>query len=245
LKRSLTVCGRQSIAMTRRRWIADTWNGNSAALTGDQANHLVRVLRAKPGMEFDVVAGGHVHRAVIREVADDAASALPLTLLLAITKFDRFEWALEKATELGVAQIVPMIARRTERHLAQAAAKRLERWQRVVREAAQQSRRSDVPQIHPPQPVREAIAQFAAPGTLALLLSETEVQQSLVSCLEDHAETTQLRVAIGPEGGWTADELALFQEAKWIPVTLGPRILRAETAAMAATAICSAWLAAS
>ena len=118
--------------MTRRRWIADTWNGNSAALTGDQANHLVRVLRAKPGMEFDVVAGGHVHRAVIREVADDkvqldlkeeldAASALPLTLLLAITKFDRFEWALEKATELGVAQIVPMIARRTERHLAQAA----------------------------------------------------------------------------------------------------------------------------
>jgi 16S rRNA (uracil1498-N3)-methyltransferase len=240
--------------MARRRWIADTWDAKTAALSGEQATHLIRVLRAKPGMEFDVVAGGHVFRAVISGVGAtgvqlelkeelDAASALPLTLLLAVTKFDRFEYALEKTTELGVEQIIPVLARRTEKHLAQAAPNRLERWRRVVREAAQQSRRSDQPTIQAPQSLRAALAQTVAPGTLTMLLSETELQQSLRACLDKNSGAKEFRLAIGPEGGWTADEFALFQEAQWTAVTLGPRILRAETAAMAATAICSAWLA--
>src|SRR6201996_5754942 len=147
--------------MTRRRWIADTSHGNTASLTGDQAAHLARVLRAQPGQIFDVVADGFLHRAEVTEVRDDevlftlheeheAESALPVRLLIAVFKFDHMEWGIEKATELGAARITPVLARRTEKHLAQAAAKRVDRWRRIVREASQQSRRSDVPEVDDP-----------------------------------------------------------------------------------------------
>src|SRR5271166_3708874 len=147
--------------MTRRRWIAEHWDEATATLVGAQAEHMTRVLRAQPGMEADVVAGGHVFHAQVAAVARDevrfnliaeveADPALPITLVMAVYKFDRMEWAIEKATELGVTAIVPVIARRTERHLAQAAEKRAERWRRIAHEAAQQSRRSDVPLIHDP-----------------------------------------------------------------------------------------------
>src|SRR5579863_9663487 len=150
--------------MTRRRWIAESWDEATATLTGAQAEHMSRVLRAEPGMEADVVAGGHVFRAEVASVATDeirfnliaevqADPALPITLVMTVFKFDRMEWAIEKATELGVAAIAPVIARRTEKHLAAAAAKRAERWRRIAQEAAQQSRRSDVPLIHEPGPL--------------------------------------------------------------------------------------------
>src|SRR5271168_2741932 len=147
--------------MTRRRWIADNWNDDTATLSGTQAGHLVRVLRARNGMEFDIVAGDRVRRGAIVEITDtcvnfslgeeiEADPALPVTLLLAVFKFDRMEWAIEKATELGVASIVPVIARRTEKHLAEAAGKRVERWRRLAHEAAKQSRRADLPAIEDP-----------------------------------------------------------------------------------------------
>ena len=123
--------------MTRRRWIADTWAANSrtATLTGGQALHLARVLRAQPGQIFDIVAGGFLHRAEILRVSEaevlfllheelESGAALPLHLLIAIFKFDHFEWAIEKATELGIARITPILARRTEKYLTQAAFKR-------------------------------------------------------------------------------------------------------------------------
>jgi 16S rRNA (uracil1498-N3)-methyltransferase len=239
--------------MTRRRWIADTWTETTASLTGEQATHLIRVLRAQQGMEFDVVAGPRVFHAVIAGIGSggvelkllreiDATGALPLTLLLAVTKFDRFEWALEKVTELGAAEILPVLARRTEKHLAQAAANRVERWRRIAREAAQQSRRSDVPTIQDALSLKQALGQTASAGTLKLLLTETEHQYTLRAALEANPDATDFRVAIGPEGGWTAEELAAFAAAAWAPVTLGPRILRAETAAMTAAAVCGAWL---
>ena len=139
--------------MTRRRWIADDSDGKTATLKGDQALHLAKVLRAEPGQVFDVVANGFLHRAEVLRVSESEAvftlheeletdAALPVHLLMAVFKFDHMEWGIEKATELGVARITPVIARRTEKHLAQAAAKRVERWRRIVREAAQQSRRT-------------------------------------------------------------------------------------------------------
>src|SRR5580765_6067140 len=114
--------------MTRRRWIADTWSDTTASLTGDQAEHLVRVLRAEPGQIYDVVAGGFLHRAEIDHITPnevrftlheqlESDAALPLHLLLAVFKFDHMEWAIEKATELGVQSITPILARRTEKHL--------------------------------------------------------------------------------------------------------------------------------
>ena len=247
--------------MTRRRWIADTWTETTATLKGEQAAHLARVLRAQPGQVFDVVANGFLHRAEILSADEhevvfalheelEAESALPVHLLMAVFKFDHMEWGIEKATELGVARITPVIARRTEKHLAQAAAKRVERWRRIVREAAQQSRRSDVPEVDDPVALKAAMGMVSAERKL--LLAETEQENSLRSELERErvsesagqrvSEAASVSLAIGPEGGWTAEEMALFSELGWKHVTLGPRILRAETAAIAGLAVCAAML---
>lgn len=254
--------------MTRRRWIADTWNDDDAALHGDQAQHLSRVLRAQPGMEFDVVAGGRawlariasidresVHFTLLHEL--ETASALPVTLFLSVFKFDRMEWAIEKAVELGCGRIVPVLAERTEKHLAQAATKRAERWRRLALEAAKQSRRSDLPEIAEParlaailadQPVagREepgAERSAAASRALRILLSETEEDQPLLRILQRNptdAEIGGIMLAVGPEGGWSAAEIALFTRAGWHSASLGPRILRVETAVIAALAVVNA-----
>jgi 16S rRNA (uracil1498-N3)-methyltransferase len=235
--------------MTRRRWIADEWNDTTASLTGDQALHLARVLRAQAGQVFDVVAGGFLRRAEITSVSErevvfslgeelEMDESLPVHLLMAVFKFDHMEWGLEKATELGAARVTPVLARRTEKHLAQAAAKRVERWRKIVREASQQSRRSDVLVVDDPVALKLAVPMVTA-GT-KLLLAETEQEHSLRAALE--GEVDSVAMAIGPEGGWAPDEIKLFEDSGWRAVTLGPRILRAETAAIAALAVCGALL---
>ena len=228
--------------MTRRRWIADQVSGNRAALTGAHADHLVRVLRARVGQEFDIVANGVVRRGVVVALADSLVdfelgeeipaepAAIHLTLVLAIFKFDRMEWAIEKCTELGVTRIVPVIARRTDSHLVEASAKRVERWHRIALQASEQSRRASPPEIADPIKLREAMA---LPAGLKIVLSEAEEQ----SQLRDIPPTGEVLLAIGPEGGWTEDELELLQKNGWVSASLGPTILRAETAAIAATAI--------
>jgi 16S rRNA (uracil1498-N3)-methyltransferase len=245
--------------MTRRRWIADTWTATTATLTGDQADHLARVLRAEPGQIFDVVAGGFLHRAEITSVREqevlftlheelESDAALPLHLLLAVFKFDPMEWAIEKATELGVSRITPILARRTEKRLTLAAPKRAERWRRIALEAAKQSRRTDIPEIVDPMQLKHALDHERSP--LRILLSETEQATTLTSALAtsaaSHPPTSQsptlCTLAIGPEGGWTPEEMSLFTLHQWQHVTLGPRILRAETAAIAAIAIASTHL---
>jgi 16S rRNA (uracil1498-N3)-methyltransferase len=240
--------------MTRRRWIADNWTATTASLSGDQAAHLARVLRAEPGQIFDVVAGGFLHRAEVTSVSEDNVlftlheeletdAALPLHLLLAVFKFDHMEWAIEKATELGVARITPILARRTEKHLTLAAPKRAERWRRIALEASKQSRRTDIPEIAVPTTLKPALEQEQS--SAHILLSETEQATTLSAALAVSRQSTgyeTLALAIGPEGGWTPEEMALFTTHHWTPVTLGPRILRAETAAIAAIAIASTHL---
>jgi 16S rRNA (uracil1498-N3)-methyltransferase len=236
--------------MTRRRWIADTWTSTTATLTGEQAEHLARVLRAAPGQIYDVVAGGFLHRAEIVSVQPtevvftlheelESDTALPLHLLLAVFKFDPMEWAIEKATELGVARITPILARRTEKHLSHAAAKRVERWRRIALESSKQSRRTTIPEISDPIPLKTALEGTTEP--VRILLSETEQATTLTAALKEaHTEDAAYALAIGPEGGWTQDEMSLFVQHQWKPVTLGPRILRAETAAISAIAILGA-----
>lgn len=242
--------------MTRRRWIAEHWDEATATITGAQAEHLARVLRAQPGVEADVVAGGHVFHAEVAAVSPDevrfnliaeieAEPALPVTLVMAIYKFDHMEWAIEKATELGVAAISPVITRRTEKHLAQAATRRAERWRRIAQEAAQQSRRSDVPVIHVPQPLHAIVAVPA--DAVRLVLAEQERSTTLRNALEsvlhsDQPELPAFQMAIGPEGGWAPNEEALFDDNGWRAVSLGPRILRAETATIAALSILASFL---
>ena len=257
--------------MTRRRWIADAVSGNRAFLFGEHAAHLTRVLRARIGQSFDISAHGLLRRGAIVSLAVDRVefelgeeilqpSNPPVTLALSIFKYDRMEWAIEKCTELGVARIIPVMARRTDAHLIASAPKRLERWQRIAREASEQSRRLTPPEFAGPLPVKDAAA-LQAPSRI--LLSEVETEVALadfvrgqlirqdvigqdISVRDLSAPDLSVRdtiLAVGPEGGWAPEELSLFSESGWSSVSLGPTILRAETAAIAATAIVMANLA--
>lgn len=229
--------------MTRRRWIADEVSGNRAALVGAHAQHLAQVLRGRVGQEFDIATGGGVRRGHITSVSDqrvefDLGEVIPAALIpgvvmvLSIFKFDRMEWAIEKCVELGVTRIVPLIAQRTEAHLAKAAQKRVERWQRIARQASEQSRRVSVPEISQPLTLQAAV--IAASGT-RIVLAESEENLMLKDALQD--STDGITLACGPEGGWTDSELKLFHGADWIAASLGSTILRAETAVIVAAAI--------
>jgi 16S rRNA (uracil1498-N3)-methyltransferase len=235
-------------AMTRRRWIADQVSGNRAVLLGEHAAHLARVLRAQVGEEFDIAANGVVRRGRILSVAEkrvefelgegvEAAPLAQVTLALAIFKFDRMEWAIEKCTELGVTRVVPFAARRTDTHLAGAAVKRAERWRRIAREAAEQARRTAPPEVAAPVKLRDVLALQGEPR---IMLSEAESTTSLRELCASGGGSSLL-LAIGPEGGWTNEELQAFAEAGWKAASLGPTILRAETAAIAALAVVIAY----
>jgi 16S rRNA (uracil1498-N3)-methyltransferase len=230
--------------MSRRRWIADEVSGNRAALTGEHAEHLSRVLRARVGQEFEIATGENVRRGRVTridpnrvefELGDEiTATATPnVTLALSIFKFDRMEWAIEKCTELGATRIVPVIAGRTEAHLAAAASKRVGRWQRIALQASEQSRRYSPPQIDQPMKVPGALV---LPGNTRIVLAESEQQAMLRESLQAHP-ARDLVLAFGPEGGWTHSELELFRNAGWISSSLGNTILRVETAAIAALAV--------
>jgi len=236
--------------MTRRRWIADEVSGNRAILTGNHAEHLARVLRARVGQEFDIATGLAVRKSRITSIAESrvefelgeevaAAAAAKITLALAVFKFDRMEWAIEKCTELGVAHIVPVIAQRTDVHLAAAATKRTERWRRIARQAAEQSRRALPPEIAAPIELPETLA---LPGDVRIVLAESEEQALLRDVLESLPQEAGIVLAVGPEGGWTTDELQGFHQAGWTSASLGRTVLRAETAAIAATAIAASEL---
>jgi len=247
--------------MTYRRWIADRWDEVTATLTGATADHLIRVLRAQPGMTADVVAGGRVFRAEVAAIDNGANGesevrfnliaemkaepSLAITLVMSVYKFDRMEWAIEKLTELGVAEIAPVIARRSEKHLVQAATKRVERWRRIAHEASQQSRRSDVPVIQEPLSLAECVRRES--DAVRIVLAEQERSTTLRKALEaaiDEAgvEAPSFQIAIGPEGGWSPEEEGLFDANGWKAVSLGPRILRAETAAITALAVAASIL---
>jgi 16S rRNA (uracil1498-N3)-methyltransferase len=236
--------------MTRRRWIADEVTGNAAALVGDHAAHLARVLRAEIGQEFDIATGdgarSMVRRGTIVSISDDRVEfalgkehklkpAPKITLALAIFKFDRMEWAIEKCTEIGVARIIPVIARRSDAHLAAAAVKRQERWRRIVRQAAEQSRQSAPPEVAAPVKLKDLAGALPAGALTRVVLAESEEDARLGDVLQSWS--SEMVLAIGPEGGWADGELAWFHEEGWIAASLGSTILRAETAAVVATAL--------
>jgi len=230
--------------LTRRRWIADEVSGDRAALIGEHAAHLARVLRARVGQRFDIATGPSVRSGQITSIADDRVEFVlgeqiftpvspRITLLLAIFKFDRMEWVIEKCTELGVSQIVPLIAQRTDRHLASAAGKRVQRWRRIALQASEQSRRPTPPEIAAPAKLRDLASLKSA---LRIVLAESE-HQALLRDLLQAPPGDEVALAVGPEGGWTAGELQHLQNQGWVSASLGSTILRAETAAIAATAI--------
>jgi 16S rRNA (uracil1498-N3)-methyltransferase len=229
--------------MTRRRWIADKVEGDQAYLLGQNAAHLFRVLRVKPGQQFEVVAGGELRLGTVAFASDHkvefhlgeaiASAALPeIRVYLSLFKFDRLEWALEKLTELGVTRVTPVIAQRSGPHLVKAAGTRIARWCKIVHEAAQQSRRIAPPEIEAPATLKRVVGSVTGSR---IVLSENQEGISLKNALG--ACRPPLSLAFGPEGGWTPEETHLFEQAGWKPASLGSTILRAETAAIAAVAV--------
>jgi 16S rRNA (uracil1498-N3)-methyltransferase len=215
-----------------------------AELIGLDAEHLVRVLRAEAGQiyelsdnkrvylaEIETARKSHVTFRIVEEI-DSPPAGVHVTLLPALFKFDRFEWLIEKATELGVAVIQPWEAVRTERGLALAAAKRLDRWRRIALEASQQSRRAHLPEIFPLAPFRAVLQTDAG---IKLLLDEEGSAPPIVHLLANRAPSAAL--ILGPEGGWTDREKEEAVALGWQRCSLGNTILRAETAAIAALAI--------
>ena len=231
--------------MSRRRFFVDCFRDGFAELAGDDARHLARVLRAEPGQRFELSDNRSVQLAEVAEVSPrrvrfrlietvaEAAPVARVVLVAALIKFDRFEWLVEKATELGVTEIVPVEAERTERGLLAAAGSRVERWRRIARESSQQARRVTMPLIADPQPLaRVETGRFG----LRYRLEEDRTSQTLVEALPEKAPPEEVAMLVGPEGGWTDSERARLA-AEWTPVSLGGQILRAETAAIAGLAV--------
>lgn len=233
--------------MARRRFFVDRIHNDRAELTGDDARHLARVLRAETAQRYELSDN---HRAYLAEISAVTSACvtfhilevLPapepspqITLYAALIKFDRFEWLIEKATELGVARIVTVITDRIEKGLASAAPKRVERWRKIARESSQQSRRVQMPDISGPVFLDVALNDASR---YRFFLEENSGTAPIASALpaEIPPEGTSA-ILTGPEGGWTDRERTLASAAGWPPVSLGSNILRAETAAMAALAI--------
>ena len=236
----------------RRRFFVEEFVSGAAFLRGEAAHHLGRVLRAEAGQLYELSDGESVwlartERVGKSEVEFSLVERLPvppgpvrIELLLAIVKFDRFEWALEKATELGADEIVPLAAERSEKGVLAAATKRAVRWKRILAESAQQARRLRIPQLCPA--VKPADAFRAAAGSVRILLSERAGAAPLRELLEPKAaersgnEAASVAIAIGPEGGWTEVEFAAAGAARFAEAALGTNILRTETAVCAALA---------
>jgi 16S rRNA (uracil1498-N3)-methyltransferase len=232
--------------LARRRFFVDTIRAGTAELLGDEALHLTRVLRVEPGQRFEIsdnhaawlaeVAEARGPRVVFRLIEPLESPAVPVrvTLIAALIKFDRFEWIVEKATELGVERLLPMETARTEKGLLEASRKRAERWRRIARESSQQARRVSVPEILAAAPFERCLGEAA---DHRYFLEEAGAPPLLGALPERRTAADHVALMLGPEGGWTSGERRLAGEAGWLAVSLGPLVLRAETAAAAALAV--------
>jgi 16S rRNA (uracil1498-N3)-methyltransferase len=240
------------VFVARRRFFVDQIRGSAAELRGDDARHLTRVLRVEPGQQFEISDNQQAWLAEITEAKGErvlfhTVEPIPyvppparITLCAALIKFDHFEWMIEKATELGVERILPFEATRSDKGLFDASRKRSQRWERIARESSQQARRTRLPEILPAVRFSAALQETAGHR---YFLDEGEAPPLLRQISEERQDTVAL--LIGPEGGWTDSEREQARAAGWIPVSVGPLVLRAETAACAALAVVqNAWLAA-
>jgi len=239
--------------MARRRFFVPQIRRGTAELTDDEAEHLVRVLRAEVGQVYEISDNENLYLAeitvarkslvsfkVLEELPPPAPEA-QVVLIAALIKFDRFEWIVEKATELGVSEIRPFEATRSERGLLQAASKRMSRWEKIARESSQQARRVRLPMIAEACSFPEATRLNA---NVQLMFDENS-DAAIWKCLpEARAAADRVALLLGPEGGWTEQERESAHAAAWRSCSLGSTVLRAETAAAAGVSIIrAAWMA--
>ena len=236
----------------RRRFFLEKFHETSATLQGDAADHLGRVLRAEPGQLYELSDGrrvwlGRIERVALSKHGDSRIDfalvepiaahepSLEIQLIISLVKFDRFEWCLEKATELGATSITPLAAARTDKPLIAAAEKRRARWERILIESAQQSRRLRPPVMAAVLTPEEAFGECQA--ACKILLSERPGAPSMREALTSATGIRTAALAIGPEGGWTDDEIGSARGAGFVEASLGKNILRTETAVLTALAV--------
>jgi 16S rRNA (uracil1498-N3)-methyltransferase len=235
--------------MARRRFFVDRVLQGHAQIAGEEAHHLSRVLRVEVGQKFEISDNQNVYLAEVENARKDlvsfaileqieaAVAMVRTTLLASLIKFEHFEWMIEKATELGVERVIPVEAERSEKGLAAAAEKRLVRWRHIAREASEQSRRAKLPLIQPAVSLAEALRDQTG---YRYVLEEAGATPILARVPEVCRAGDRVALLVGPEGGWTDRERAGIAAVGWTAVSLGPAILRAETAAIAGLSIINA-----
>lgn len=255
LKDRAGLRARQTIHyMARRRFFVDGIHQGRVVVEGDEAKHLRQVLRAEVGQRYELSDGERVFLAEIESFRKGEATfrvieeipqpplLLDATLLAALIKLDRFEWIIEKATELGVSRIVPVVAERSDFGLEKAVPGKRERWNRIALESAKQSHRVGPPHIG--DAVRFPAVLESEIG-FRLMLDENETKPILAVLREeaDKNQADRVSLLVGPEGGWTDAERSHAQLAGFVPASLGPLVMRAETATVVALGVLNAvWL---
>ncbi len=233
--------------MARRLFFVEQVRSGGCEITGERAHHLRTVLRVVPGQTYEVSDNERVYLAEVVSVRNDRVAfrvigagetrraPVRLALVAALVKFDRLELLLEKATELGVERAVLVAAARSERGLERAAAKRMDRWRRILVEASQQARRARLPELAGPVGFEEALRETA---DYRYVLDEGGEAEPLLRALPAARRPEDaVALLVGPEGGWSERERNQTAAAGWQAVSLGRQILRAETAAIAALAV--------
>jgi len=238
----------------------ENMTNGQAKLTGEQARQLAQVLRLRPGdmvvvlddtgWEYEVRLTAVSREKVVGDVLERRTAVgeptVHLTLFMALLKREKFEWVLQKGTEVGVSRFVPVITQRTLAQDTQIKPGKQERWHKILSEAAEQSRRGRIPVLNPPTKLADALAQH---GAAVALIPWEEAAADAAAAKSRFGFAAHLKnvlaatnppsaaIFIGPEGGFAPEEIELARQYHVQPVSLGKRILRAETAAIVAASL--------
>jgi len=235
------------------RFIVNSQNiyGQTLEIKGEEARHITKVLRKKIGDQIAVFDGsgkeylveikqmlnGSVIGAILQETEADTEPEIEVCLAQCLTKGTKMDFIVQKCTEIGVTEIMPVESMRTIVHWnSQKAQEKQERWQRIAQEAAKQSKRVKVPRVAPVLPLTE-ILKLGKGYDLSFMLWEGERDSCFKELIQQNRQAKRIFVLIGPEGGFSAEEVDLARRAGIKPVSIGPRILRTETAGMVTLAM--------
>ncbi len=229
---------------------AENTLGGQVLFPPETAHQIARVLRLRAGervivfdafgIESRIVLTSVEAHAVVGEVEfqapNTAEAPVDVWMYLCVSQREKFEWMLQKCTEVGAAGLAPVVSSRSLVQSLPELLKKTERWQRILQEASEQSGRGRIPKLLPPMHFEAALTQPAG-DTLRVLTWEEENGQSLHALLKRHAAAHSVAVLVGPEGGFSPAEAGLAVAAGWQSVSLGARILRMETAAVVSAAL--------
>ena len=186
-------------------------------------------------VQLETISARETRGRIIRRFAASNEPRTRLILQVCLTQREKFEWILQKGTELGVSAFMPVLTSRTLVQRVEEVSAKMERWQKILKEAAEQSGRGRIPQMLHPMRIRNAIISNAS--SLEIVLNVDESHRSLKQILDENPGFSEIRMLIGPEGGFSDDEIQVAKTAGYTSASLGPRVLRMETAAIAAVVI--------